>query len=218
MTSCWAAVAATAAQHDVTDFSLRLAAYDPANMDYPLAVSNIAYVVLAAAATETPVPAETPTPTETPEPTATIQMTPTTTPESATATPTAVAVASPTPSETPPPTVEPSVTPTPETQADLRAVIAQPVDGAQVSGQVEVVGSADGAGYMGYVLEYASGDQPSETDWLQVALPSYQPVSDGVLGVWQTDVLEPGIYSLRLRTSDAGGNVSTAQVRIDVAR
>ena len=49
-------VAATAAQHDVTDFTLRLAAYDPANMDYPVAVSNVVYVVMAAVPTDTPAP------------------------------------------------------------------------------------------------------------------------------------------------------------------
>ena len=210
-------VAATAAQHDVTDFSLRLAAYDPANMAYPVAVSNAVYVVMAAVSTDTPSPTETPSPTGTSEPTPTIAMTPSVTPEAPTVTPTPEATSTPTAGETPPPTVEPSVTPTSEAEAALRAVITQPVDGAQVTGQVEVLGSADGAGYVRYVLEYAPGDQPGEADWLPVALPSSQPVSDGVLAVWPTDVLEPGIYSLRLRV-DGSGNASAAQVRVIVQR
>ncbi len=211
-------VAATAAQHGVTDFSLRLAAYDPANMDYPVAVSNVVYVVMAAVPTDTPSPTETPSPTGTFEPTPTVEMTPSATSESPTLTPTPEGPATPATTETPSPTVEPTVTPSPETPAVLRAVITQPVDGAQVTGQVEVLGSAGGTGFTGYVLEYAPGDQPGEADWLAVALPSSQPVADGVLGVWSTDVLEPGIYSLRLRAFDGSDNVSAAQVRVIVQR
>ncbi|MCX6030321.1 MAG: transglycosylase domain-containing protein, partial [Chloroflexi bacterium] len=43
------------AQHNVHDFSLRLAAYDPANLDYPAATSNVAYIQVIAA-TPTPSP------------------------------------------------------------------------------------------------------------------------------------------------------------------
>jgi len=209
-------VTATAAQHDVTDFSLRLAAYDPANMDYPVAVSNVVYVVMAAVPTDTPAPTETPSPTGTPEPTPTIALTPSATPQPSTATPTPEATFTPAVGETPSPTVEPSVTPSPE--AGLRAVISQPIDGAQVTGQVGVMGSADGPGFIGYVLEYAPGDQPGETAWLAVAPRSSQPVADGALALWQTDALEPGTYSLRLRALDGGGNVRASQVRVIVTR
>ena len=209
-------VAATAAQHDVTDFTLRLAAYDPANMDYPVAVSNVVYVVMAAVPTDTPAPTETPFPTGTPELTPTSELTPTVTPESPTVTPTPEATFTPVVGETPLPTVEPS--PTPSSEAVLRAIITQPVDGAQVTGQVAVMGSADGAGFVGYVLEYALGDQPGETDWLPVAPPSAQPVSDATLALWQTDVLDAGIYSLRLRALNSSGDVRSAQVRVIVVR
>ena len=203
-------VAATAAQHDVADFSLRLAAYDPATMDYPVAVSNAVYVVMAAVPTDTPAPTETLEPTWTPEPTATVEVTPTPTAEVATPTPT--------PSETPPPAAEPSATPTPEAPAALRAVISQPADGAEVTGAVEVWGTADGAGYARYLLAYAAGDQPAEADWLPVALSSAQSAVDGLLGVWQTDVLEPGVYWLRLQVFDGSGNASATQVRVSTIR
>ena len=209
-------VAATAAQHDVTDFTLRLAAYDPANMDYPVAVSNVVYVVMAAVPTDTPAPTETPFPTGTPELTPTSELTPTVTPETPTVTPTPEATFTPVVGETPLPTVEPSPTPSPE--AILRAIITQPIDGAQVTGQVAVVGSADGAGFVGYVLEYALGDQPGETDWLPVAPPSAQPVTDATLALWQTDGLDAGIYSLRLRALNSSGDVRSAQVRVIVVR
>ena len=118
--------------------------------------------------------------------------------------------------ETPLPTVEPS--PTPSSEATLRTIITQPIDGAQVTGQVDVLGSADGAGFVGYVLEYALGDQPGETDWLPVAPPSAQPVTDATLALWQTAVLDAGIYSLRLRALNSSGDVRSAQVRVIVVR
>ncbi len=63
--------AATVAQHGSNDFSLRLAAYDPANMDAPVAVSNAVYVYVEAPTPEptpgpTLEPTATPTPVETP--------------------------------------------------------------------------------------------------------------------------------------------------------
>jgi hypothetical protein len=173
---------------------------------------------MAALPTDTPAPTETPSPTETPELTPTSELTPTDTPELPTETPSPEATFTPAVTETPLPTVEPSATPTPETQAALRAVIAAPVDGAQVTGQVEVMGSADGAGFVGYALEYAPGDQPGETDWLPVAPPSAEPVSDGLLALWPTDALNTGVYSLRLRALNSSGDVRTAQVRVIVVR
>jgi hypothetical protein len=131
-------------------------------------------------------------------------------------TPTPEATFTPVTGETPSPTVEPSPTPLPETI--LRAIITQPVDGAEVTGQAEITGSADGAGFVGYVLEYAPGDQPGETDWLPVASPSVQPVSDAMLALWPTDALQTGVYSLRLRVLNSGGDVRTAQVRVIVVR
>ena len=211
-------VAATAAQHSVGDFSLRLAAYDPANMDYPVAVSNVVYVTMAATPTATPEPTETPSPTGTPLPTPTLVVTPTMTLEPPTVTPTAEATVTPAVTETPVPTVAPTATPSPPAQAALRAVITQPAEGAPVTGQVQVMGSADGVGYTGHVLEYAPGDQPGDAAWLPVAPPSTQPATDGLLAVWSTDALEPGIYSLRLRVFDSSGNASAAQVRVIVQR
>jgi membrane peptidoglycan carboxypeptidase len=208
--------AATAAQHGVSDFTLRLAAYDPANMDYPVAVSNAVYVILAASPTGTPAPTETPSPTSTPEPTPVGEITPTAIPEPPTATPTSETTATPAPGETPSPTVEPSPTAPPE--PDLRAIITQPADGAVVTGPVAVVGSADGAGFVGYVLDYAAGDQPGEADWQMMGLPSSKPLTDGVFAIWQSDLVEPGLYSLRLRVLDASGNARVAQIRVNVTR
>ena len=213
-------VPATAAKHDVADLSLRLAVYDPANMDYPAAVSGIAYVVLEAA-TATPEPSPSPTlevtatetPSVTPSPTAGITPVVTVAP-----TPSAVAEATVTPTPEQTPVVAPTETPTVEPSAAVRAAIVQPADAAQLQGQVEVLGTAEGAGFAGYIVEYAAGEQPSDADWQPVGSPVTQPVSGGLLALWQTDQLEPGIYTLRLRVFDTSGADHTAQVRVNVTR
>jgi hypothetical protein len=225
-------VPGTAAQHDVSDFSLRLAAYDPANMDYPVAVSEMAYVILeAATATPTPSPTftveATLTASATPEATASPTPAATPTPEVA-ATPTVVATPEvtasptlePTPSETPIAAVtpEPTLPATAVSPGAVLATIAQPQEGAQVTGQVEVLGTAGGSDFNGYVVEYAPGDAPQDADWQPAAPPSNQPVSEGMLALWQTDPLTPGIYSLRLRVFDTSGAVYAAQVRVNVTR
>ena len=67
-------------------------------------------------------------------------------------------------------------------------------------------------------MQISPGDQPGETDWLPVASPSPQPVSDAMLALWQTNELQTGVYSLRLRVLNSGGDVRTAQVRVIVVR
>jgi membrane peptidoglycan carboxypeptidase len=202
----------TAAQHGVNDFSLRLAAYDPANMDYPVAVSNSVYVYVEAATpepTESPTPEPTLLPTETP-PDATPSPTPSPTPEPPTPTP--VLTLTLTPMLTPTPT---STEPAP---GALAAAILAPADGAEVSGQVEIIGIAEGPGFTGYELAFAPGASPVESAWLPVGNPGLQPVPGDLLAMWNTAALEPGVYTLRLRAYDAGGAQASAEVRVQVVR
>jgi len=228
-------VPATAARHGVNDLSLRLAVYDPANMVYPVAVSGLAYVVLEMP-TATPEPSLTPT--FTPELTATPSATPEIT-EAPTETPTSTD--SPTPGTLPEATASPTlppaetVTPTPEVMPSatatsvltasptaiapaVTAAIIEPMESAQVKGQVEVSGTADGPDFAGYVVEYAPGDHPLDSEWHPVALPSNQPMTAGVLALWSTEQLAPGVYSLRLRVFDTSGGIRLAEVRVNVGR
>jgi membrane peptidoglycan carboxypeptidase len=94
--------------HSVRDFSVRLAAYDPAISDYPVAVSNAVYVTIAEPTATPTVPS---TATATPTRTPTRQATAT-----ATRTPTALAspIASPTATRTP---ISPTSTPAPTARA-----------------------------------------------------------------------------------------------------
>lgn len=204
-------VVATAAQHDVNDFSLRLAAYyDAASLDYPVAVSNAIYVQLLESAT--------PTPTLTP--TVELTLTPTATPETTetpTATPEAPLEATPTPTAevTVVVTIEPTALPTVPVSV-VRAAIVQPLDGATVADPtpVEVLGVADGPGFVSYVVEVAPGEAPADGDWSPVEPPSQQPVSGGLLATWRTDALAPGIYTLRLSVFDTSGTPTVIRVRV----
>jgi membrane peptidoglycan carboxypeptidase len=198
-------VEATVAQHDTTDFSLRLAVYYDANsLDYPLAVSNVVYVqVTSPTATPSPTETETPvltmTPTETPEPTVTVEPTPTATPDLS-----------------PTPTIEAPASPTPPTAVSIRAAILTPEEGAPVSGPVDIVGVADGPGFLTYYVEYALGIEPAPGDFQMVAQPSIQAVSGGPLTQWDTTGLPPGTYTLRLRVFDVTNNFVLDDVRVNV--
>ncbi len=197
---------ATALFHGTDQLALRLAAYYDINtLDYPIAVSNVVRLSwLRPTETPTPTPSPTATPTETPTPTPEATETPTPTPE---------IEPTPGPEETPlPPT--PEATPVPSEL--VRAVISLPQEGMQVGGEVAIWGIADGPGFAGYVVEYSAAPVPQAFDWLPVTLVSFTPVTDGVLGVWQTQMLPAGKYWLRLRVFDLNGAVRTAQVRVDV--
>jgi membrane peptidoglycan carboxypeptidase len=196
--------------HGVNDFSLRLAAYDPSNMDYPVAVSNTSHVFVE-------LPPDTPTaePTDTSSPT----VTPTETP-APTQTPfqakTPVPTASVTPAETPLATPTPMATATVTLAEPVRAIIAEPIEGAQLTGDVLVLGSADGRNFVSYRLEYAPGDIPDVSTWQPIGPETAVPVASGLLGVWQTASTPPGPYTLRLIVKDLFGNETTAQARVQV--
>ncbi|OIO91040.1 MAG: hypothetical protein AUK03_12045 [Anaerolineae bacterium CG2_30_64_16] len=222
-------------RHGVDDYSLRLAAYDPANIDYPVAVSNVVYVRVAL-----PTPTPTASPTASPTPSATASPTPTAsaTPETPTpsVTPTVMPAETPgtpvsptaPPPTAPPPTALPTATPIPTVYLSptpvptvpvpgpVRSVIVSPSDGSVVSGSVQVLGIADGPGFARYELSYAAGDTPQADAWQPVAPPPPAPVSGGLLGVWQTGALSPGVYSLRLRVFEVSEAFQDALVRVTV--
>ncbi len=197
---------ATALLHGTEQLALRLAAYyDINSLDYPIAVSNVVRLTWARP-TETPTP--TVTPTETPTPTPEETITPSPTPET-------IETLTPTPEvETTPAVPTPEATSVPS--ALVRAVISLPQEGMQVSGEVEVWGIADGPGFAGYVLEYSAAPLPGELDWLPASLVSFTPVTDGLLGIWQTQTLPAGRYWLRLRVLDFNGSVRSARVQVEV--
>jgi len=212
-------IAATAAMHGTNDCTIRLAAYYEADQtEYPVAASAAAYVVFEA---PTPTPTETPTETPTPEltPTATPTVTPT---ETLVATPTPTAtptgeVPGPTPTETPTVPAPPTATPTempPSTT--VRAAITEPQPGAQARGIINVLGIADGPEFAGYEFDYATGDAPGEGSWMPLGMASTTPVTDGLLVTIDTQGIPPGVYTLRLRVYDTGGQFVESRVTVQL--
>ena len=93
------------------------------------------------------------------------------------------------------------------------ATIRSPIPGAILAGKVEVRGTANIANFAFYVIEVSS----LGNNWLSVitspkvtpepsGLEFSLPVVDGLLGVWDTSLQQPGQYALRLTVYDSAGN------------
>jgi hypothetical protein len=89
------------------------------------------------------------------------------------------------------------------------ANITYPILNQEVSGQVEIKGTAkdnisvDGKTILSklssYSLEYGQGENPNK--W-NVIITSNTPVDNDILGIWDTTKLDDGIYTIRLTATD----------------
>ncbi|MCS6906580.1 MAG: hypothetical protein RML93_01705 [Anaerolineales bacterium] len=92
--------------------------------------------------------------------------------------------------------------------------ISSPQNGSEVRGIVEVRGSANIPNFGFYKLEMRRTD---EQNWLTI-LAGNQPQSEGVLGAWNTVLLPPAVYQLRLVVVDSQGIASPpCEIQIRVA-
>jgi hypothetical protein len=96
------------------------------------------------------------------------------------------------------------ITPTHEVSTPVAVTPAaggfsSPENGATLSGAVEIRGTAASA----WDLSFSYTDDPSGT-WFTLA-QSTEPVSDGILGSWDTTSITDGSYILRLDVSAADG-------------
>lgn len=125
-------------------------------------------------------------------------------------TPTHTATRRPRPTARPQPTLAPFDTPTPAPQRprcpDPRAVITAPGLNAQVSGMVEILGSATHEAFAYYKLEYGAGANPSVWSYFDGGERSIQ---GGQLGALNAGALAPGTYSIRIVVVDTSGNFPT---------
>lgn len=80
----------------------------------------------------------------------------------------------------------------------VRACINAPEIGEIVSGIVDITGTADGTDFTSYTLEYGAGSEPIEYD---PVLVSSTPVTDALLGAWDTDGIS-GRYTVRLKVGE----------------
>lgn len=141
-----------------------------------------------------------PTSTPTPEPTATPAPTiaPTTPPLPTAPPPTPTPPASPTPA--PPPTQPPAVA-APAACPNPGVRITSPGNGQQVSGVVNIVGTATIENFQFYKVEYNGGN-----GFAVIGDVMGHPVNNGVLASWNTAGFPGGTYTLRLTVVDMTGN------------
>lgn len=93
------------------------------------------------------------------------------------------------------------------------AIIDSPTDGTTLFGAVTIRGTASGIAFQQYTLEFGVGASPSS--WTPIGPPQTAPVTDGVLGTWDTSALANDTYTIRLTVTSTSGT-STDQATVDV--
>jgi hypothetical protein len=97
----------------------------------------------------------------------------------------------------------------PAVQPDVH--ISSPEMFADERAKLEIRGSAAGTNFGSYRLEYGQGLYPS--GWVQIGKDSHTPVTEGLLGEWDTTGLN-GLYSLRLLVVRNDQRVDQAVVQV----
>ena len=100
------------------------------------------------------------------------------------------------------------------------ARLSSPEYNAHVSGTIDIIGTAQGANFSNYIIEYGSGDNPTTwlTDYITLSSGGLSQVVNAVLGTLNTSNLEEGDWAIRLSVSDSGGVVSKEHRTITVDR
>lgn len=117
--------------------------------------------------------------------------------------------------------MEPTDTPVSDTQIPGsegcipgQVELTHPADGQEVRGLVVLTGTVDIPNFGFYTYEIA---RPGETIWLPIQV-GREIKHDEMLGNWDTSVLAPGEYMLRLVVSDNEGNAwDPCVIRVMVA-
>lgn len=101
---------------------------------------------------------------------------------------------------------------------DTIAIISGPAQSEVVTGQVEISGSASHPSlYAGYELEFDSLTDTGEI-WIPIGQRITQPVTNGILGVWDTVTLRvpDGTYQIRLSVFLSDGSPAVEFVVRDI--
>lgn len=91
------------------------------------------------------------------------------------------------------------------------AAITSPVDGQELFGIIRITGSANHPEFDRYEIAY--GPDPNPNDAWQPFSSNSQPVSNDVLGLWDTTAVADGTYVLRLRVVRKDSNYQEAFIR-----
>ncbi len=99
--------------------------------------------------------------------------------------------------------------------ANTSATMTSPIEGAVLQDAVDIQGTASIPNFSFYKYEYRS-TQPDST-WRTISAGT-TPVVEGKLGTWDTSLLIPGDYALRLIVTDTAGNAPLpCVIRVTVA-
>ncbi len=122
---------------------------------------------------------------------------PTTLPITQVAPPTSQSLVLPPTSVSLPPTFAafPTNTPTP-----ISIVILSPIPGNVVAGNVQVLGAAIHPLFLQYQLEYGPDPNPGNL-WYPASGISQNPVFNGLLGIWNTTLVQDNTYQVRLKVT-----------------
>ncbi|MBK8025999.1 MAG: PKD domain-containing protein [Chloroflexi bacterium] len=99
----------------------------------------------------------------------------------------------------------------PTSQFPLNIAILSPAPGNIVAGNVQVLGSASHPQFLQYQLEWGPDPNPGNL-WYPVNAPLFNPVVNGLLGVWNTIGVQDARYQLRLRVYLRDGRVEQTVV------
>ncbi|MCK9517504.1 MAG: transglycosylase domain-containing protein, partial [Dehalococcoidia bacterium] len=106
------------------------------------------------------------------------------------------------------------VAPTDRSTGQTAVAISSPTNGKTVSGRTQVVGAISIPGLRNWSLEIGAGANPSE--WRSIG--SGSEVADGVLGEFNANDLEEGVYTIRLTADTTSVGELTTTVTINVAK
>ena len=82
--------------------------------------------------------------------------------------------------------------------------------------RIEIIGSAGGAGFTEYWLEYGVSEVPDL--WYPLGTAQTEPKFNTCLHKWDTFTLAEGRYTLRLSVKSENGDIKRAKVVVDVSR
>lgn len=94
----------------------------------------------------------------------------------------------------------------------MTAIITSPNNGAEISGQFPIQGTASGPSFGQWILDCGPGHDP--TTWTTIA-DGFAPVVRGTLATWDVTNVTSGLHTLRLRVSGNGG-AQSAEYRMAV--
>lgn len=100
-------------------------------------------------------------------------------------------------------------------QGQVEMYISYPSPGATVYGIVGIMGTVYVPNFDHYNVEYGLGENPVGWGW--ISGPHLAPVRDGQITLWDTSLLAPGIYTVRVTAWDHLGRTHEGRVTCVVA-